>query len=775
MADDELDLVPGINTPPEWLPKSPASDTPAGKEPGFLSTAGSLIKAGGYSTVAGLAGAAEYAKRTLEDRGMTPYSDDTKAEDLKEWGRAGVQESLKDLTPQQRKDMDANWLPGGNGPSVWDKDVSMLNSIAMNAGMSLPSLLVSIVPGTLVAKVAGGMAGTVAAGSAGSTLTAGSLYEQIQSDYKKLDDKELRKQVELYDYLRTEGGMDEKAARRSLERSVISAKPIIMGAITAMTQAFGVEHLAANLVAGTAAKGVAKNALRGAAGELAQETLESGAESVLTQQGNIEGKGGKLDWYKALDDAIKGGVVGGVLGGGTGAVFGSGGHADGHEDAKPEAGNKIPTTPDQEASAEPVQAGPTNPATPVAEPTEQAPSAPAEPAVEGSQSLEEDVDFNQDDAVSAPSVIGDASAQAALTTPPQVQTAATEAASETVPTATSGDVGSSEYAALTASTPQGNDGPSAQDIAKQLAVQTSAAPVSNPVTAAAPIAEPITASAPQVAPPTASAPIAEPQTSAAPRVLPSQTPEAMQAQEALATDWKQRGADTRAELRQTGELPTKERVRDLSTVSGDAIAALPREKWTKAAQRIAEQAGQDAPATVHAAVELIKNRDESNFGPRSQERAKLNQLIDAMQVETAKFYKAIEESRAIAAKSGFDTNKDAVSSGLEQKGAKGRKLLKDRAERASDGSKEAVTSSKPDVDEAAADLTKRSKALAKRLGNIILDAEARGVSIPEKVTEATPCGGSTLAATQRGMTAMLTSWQMYRLTSILHAAAPLRR
>ncbi len=721
MANDELDLVPEVDTPPDWLTTTPAADTPKGNsEQGFFGDMGSAVKAGSYGLAASTGGLLEYYRRGLQNASGRPDAEgDDRASNLMKWGQEGARRAVGEMSPQSQKDVAA-----GVYDAAFDENVNFMNWLALNLGMSVPSLVATVAPAMLVGRAAGAVAGTAAGIGIGGGMTAGGIFEQIQSDYGKMSDEQLRKEVELYDYLRTEQGMDERQARRAVEDIVIGSKPFIMGAITGLTSIYGVEGLAAGLASGALKKGVVRNSIKGAVGEAAQETIESGAESYLTQKGNVEGKGGDIDWGKALDDAIKGGIIGGVMGAGTGAAFGR---------ARPDTNEEAPAVEDRNKVLDPsVEAAlggapaavSTPPATGIPADLETPPvatPAPARPVQEVESDLDEDVDLADD---TDPAIVG-----------PEVVR----------------DVTSTERAALATRT--GNE-----DVPAQPTMQPEPAPVP-PVaeapavpseavqTAPEPVPAPVPEEAPAAAPPAApaapvpTAPVAVSEAGAAPqtpRVLQSQTPEAQQSEIDLAKLWKGRGAATRAEMRESGELERRERIRATDIVSADAISKLPRKSWIAAARRIAERDGDSAPQQVRTAVELADNRDTGGFGPRSEERAKLNSMIDEMQRETAKLYEAIESERRAKAAEGFDTTRDAVASGVEGKGAKVRRAIKERAEKSSDGAQRAVQNTDADLQEVHPDPKERAKALATRLGNIIVAAEESGVVVPTSIKEGTP-------------------------------------
>ena len=704
-VEDELDLAPDVTSPPDW---ANPNAVPPPEESGLVSDLGNAAVAGAYGLASGVGGAAEYVGGLVAEASGIEQPKETRATRLKQWGQEGAQAAVGRMSKQSQREAQAGFLPNTTGDDIFDSDVSALRSLALKTSMSIPSLVATIVPGAVVARglVAAGAArgaaaaaGTGAAGSAGATLTGGGVFEEIQSEFRRMSDADLRSQVEPYAILRDDG-MSEEEARSKLESYVIGSKPLIMAAITAGTSVFGLEGLASGLVAGTLKKGIARNAVKGATGEGAQEFVESGAESVLTQSGKGEVRGKGIDWYEALDKAFEGGTIGGILGAGTGAAFGV---HDRKEAAKPD-----PTSPQQDGGqdAQPPSALP--PVGPDGSPVPTLPDGTAQPPATAqapaTTDLGEEVDFFEDEPV-------DPSVTAALR--PDAEMVAT-------PIPVDADV-TSTIQPIDANTA------TAEDIAAEVVAAVQQLPQQGNITAPEPV----------VSQPTTAAPVAEPVTTAAPstRVLPSLTEEARAAQEAFNEDWARRGAETRAALRDQGELPTKTRIRDTNAVDGDGVEKMDRRKWVAAARRIADAQGDNTPEPVRATVQIADAVD--GFAPKDPRRMQANKAIVDLQKKAAEHYRKVASDRKAAVSENFDS-REATQGVTEGAGARVRQTLKRRADKASDAAKDVVTKGDSSPEEMVSDVNVRSKALAKRLANILDDAKAQGVTVPAKITEETP-------------------------------------
>jgi len=384
--DDSFNLSSGLPQV-DWL----KSDTPlteqGNDEPGFLGDLGRATVAGAYGVASALGGAGEYLQGGAEEGSLSTQ--------LREFGNEGAEAWSGSMSKRGQRELRAGVI---EGDTIWDQGVSgAVRSLALKTGSSIPSLVASVLPGGLVARALGATAGTVAGGSVAAGISGGGVFEEIQSGILKSPDAQLQSQSELYAELRARG-MSENEAKRELVDFAAGSKPLIMAAITAGTSAFGLEGFVAGLTAGGGSRGIARSALRGATGEAAQEFIESGTESILTQQGKVDtNRASGINWLEVLDKALEGAAVGGVLGGAVGGVLGRG-----------------------EREQTPPPADPTQPG---AKPGETPP--PADIAV--NPELEEDVDIEEEAPV-ATSLAVDPDQQAAIAA--ATQTAAPAAPAE---------------------------------------------------------------------------------------------------------------------------------------------------------------------------------------------------------------------------------------------------------------------------------------------------------------------------------------------------------
>jgi hypothetical protein len=310
-----------LGTEPLAAPRDPFAGAP---EEGIrLSDYARAVVSGGYGVIKDVAGAGQY---------VTGGDEQGIAAGARRWAEEGSQGQLEQSSPTAQRYLSAKWLPGGEGPTIWDKDVSIPHALGLQVASSFPSLAASLIPGGVVARVAkaagagvaaAGAYGAAAGGTAGGVLTGGDLFVDIQNDILKMPDEQLQKESDIYRGLRGMG-MTEEDAKHQVVSSAAGLKPVYMAAITAFTSKYGVEGMLAKRVAekgaATAGQGVIKGVLHGAAGEGSQEFIENASQELLTQKGAIDIRGGgQYDWHKALEEAVQGAVVGAVTGGVVGA------------------------------------------------------------------------------------------------------------------------------------------------------------------------------------------------------------------------------------------------------------------------------------------------------------------------------------------------------------------------------------------------------------------------------------------------------------------------
>lgn len=236
-----------------------------------------------------------------------------------------AKENLTDtMSPEAKRRAGAAFaFPEEGQASVWEDPIS---SIGLKAAGALPSLIASAFPAMRIAKAFGAAAGALAGGAVAGGMNAAEVYQDIKEEIQKLPDAKLREQNDMYRELRGMG-VDEAEARAQVVSTISGYKPIIVGAISALTSGgFGLE----GMLAKTASKEVAKKGLvKGGAEGLVKETGQEASESLSSkyasetalEEGNIK----PFDWQKIIEATIEGGVVGGVLGGGVGGITNIGG------------------------------------------------------------------------------------------------------------------------------------------------------------------------------------------------------------------------------------------------------------------------------------------------------------------------------------------------------------------------------------------------------------------------------------------------------------------
>lgn len=307
-----------------------------------------------YGVPGQLAGAAEYAFRVPSG---------TDLERIRDWSEEGAQAQVKKMSPGAQRNLQATFLPG-EGPTIWDKDISTGHALGLRAVGAIPSVLASIIPGAMVARVAGATAGALVGGAAAAGQTAGDTYNQIVGEFRDTPDDQLREQSPAYQGFRNMG-MSEREARERLVETVTSYKPALMGAITAVTSKYGVEGLTARRFGGEAAKGSIRGHIAGAtAGEFVQEGIENASQELLQQQAGFDLRGvqGEYNWAKILEEAVSGAAIGGIMGGGVGVATARGGHSGGRRRTRDEILGKPTPELDQkpDETAVPVAVAPTS-------------------------------------------------------------------------------------------------------------------------------------------------------------------------------------------------------------------------------------------------------------------------------------------------------------------------------------------------------------------------------------------------------------------------------
>src|SRR4051812_24159057 len=238
------------------------------------------VASGAYGVAGSVGGAGEYLTGGPQWRR------------LREFGQEGSREQVEQMSTGAQRSLTANVIPG-QGESIWGPGISTGHAIGLRAAGAVPSLIASMVPGAIVARAAlaagattgvAGAAGTWAGGAAGGVMSGGDVFNQIMDDIGKTPDDELKKDSPVYRGLRGMG-MEENEAKKFLGEQAQGYKPVIMGAITAFTSRYGVEHAVAHRSAGAAGRGVLRGGALGAVGEASQEAIEGFSGELLAQQG----------------------------------------------------------------------------------------------------------------------------------------------------------------------------------------------------------------------------------------------------------------------------------------------------------------------------------------------------------------------------------------------------------------------------------------------------------------------------------------------------------
>lgn len=235
--------------------------------------------------------------------------------------------------------------------SLTDPNFWTLNSIAMKSANMAPDIIAAAIPSMIFPGVGTAVAVSAAQGGA---FSAASVVDDMYAMIDETPDADLQKQVPMYRELR-ESGVSEEEARRQHMQVMIGMRPLVAGAIGAITNVFGPAGQAARAAGGAAAHAgekliarVGKSAAEGAI----SEGIQSGTESYVVQEGAVAGDvQDEISIGQVAEEAAGGAVMGGLLGGAVGGVTGR------PEAAAPEtAPEAIPGTDTEEAAAPPPSA-----------------------------------------------------------------------------------------------------------------------------------------------------------------------------------------------------------------------------------------------------------------------------------------------------------------------------------------------------------------------------------------------------------------------------------
>jgi hypothetical protein len=249
--------------------------------------------------------------------------------------------AIESMSPTSKRDLQSTFTD----PNFWS-----LNSFALKASNMAPDVVAAAVPSVIFPGVGAAVA---SAAAQGAVISSSSVVDEFYKMTDQLSDSELQAQSPYYADLRNK--LPEERARSQYNDTLIGARPLIAGAVGAITNVFGPAGQAARAVGGGAAtavtgeigEGIATRAAKGFAEGATAEAIQSGTEDYATQEGAVAGDlADNIDYGRVAESAAGGAVLGGVLGGGISAVGGARGRTS-EETAIPET---APVNPPPSAS-----------------------------------------------------------------------------------------------------------------------------------------------------------------------------------------------------------------------------------------------------------------------------------------------------------------------------------------------------------------------------------------------------------------------------------------
>lgn len=230
--------------------------------------------------------------------------------------------TIDSLSETSKRDLQSTFTD----PNFWS-----LNSMALKASNMAPDIVAAAIPSAIVPGVgtAIGMAALQ-----GGVFNAASVVDDIYRRTDALSDAELQEQAKLYRDLRAQG-MDEQTARSEYNRVFMGMRPLIVGAIGAITNVAGPAGQAARVMGGgagsllsEAGEGVLKRSGKGFLEGAVSEGIQEGSQEYYTQEGAVEGGlQNDVDLGAVAEAAGTGAVLGGLFGGGVSAASGRSGKA----------------------------------------------------------------------------------------------------------------------------------------------------------------------------------------------------------------------------------------------------------------------------------------------------------------------------------------------------------------------------------------------------------------------------------------------------------------
>lgn len=221
--------------------------------------------------------------------------------------------TIESLTPTSKRALQSTFTD----PNFWT-----LNSFAMKASNMAPDVVAAVVP-SIIFPGAATAVGIAAA--QGGVFSASSVVDDMYRMTDELSDVDLQRQSKMYQQLRADG-LDEDTARSQYNKVFRGMRPLLTGAVGAITNVLGPAGQAARIAGGAGgdiAGGVARRVAGGAAEGAGAEAVQSGLEDYAVQEGAVEtGLQDEIDYGKVAESAAGGAVLGGVLGGAITGVAG---------------------------------------------------------------------------------------------------------------------------------------------------------------------------------------------------------------------------------------------------------------------------------------------------------------------------------------------------------------------------------------------------------------------------------------------------------------------
>lgn len=235
--------------------------------------------------------------------------------------------TIESLSPASKRDLQSTFTD----PAFWS-----LNSFAMKGSTMAPDVVAAVVPSVLFPGAA--TAAAIAA-MQGGAFSAAAVVDDLYDMTDSMSDEQLQAQAPFYRNLIKEGA-DPADARAQYNEMLRGARPAIVGAIGAITNAFGPAGQAARVAGGASGSALAGGAgLAGRTGAAfaegaVSEGIQEGSQDYYTQEGAVEGGlQDDIDLGRVAESAAGGAVLGGVLGGGIGAIGGRSKAEPGVDDA----------------------------------------------------------------------------------------------------------------------------------------------------------------------------------------------------------------------------------------------------------------------------------------------------------------------------------------------------------------------------------------------------------------------------------------------------------